>query len=203
MNELLKSIQYNINRDLKIFRSSIFDPINRVSYDKIIPGLYLGNYLAARNYDFIVKSNINLVLNCTPNIEYPKFYSKLGLDKKKFKAIRIPVNDSRNQIDLLMMNIIIPKICPIMHDYLTKNKNIYVHCYAGKQRSAAIVICYLIYKDYIEKKNIKPLKKYYKNLKSQRPIVFDPSPTFKQMIRDYHMILNDMLNPNKLLIQNN
>ena len=54
-----------------------------------------------------------------------------------------------------------------------------VHCYAGVQRSATVVLCYLIkYKHY----NIEMAKVIMKN---KRSIVFFPYPTFDAFLNNY------------------
>lgn len=192
MSIILTSIKNNINKDFKLLHEYLKIPTNYDNYNQIIDGLYLGNYYAAQSKTFIKDKNIKLVINCSKDIEFPDFYD--NIDKFKFNYMRISLNDSRNDIDQFMMAISIPKICPIIHQYLSDDKHVYVHCYAGMQRSATIIICYLIYRDFINYSNIKPLKNYYNFLKSKRVVVFEPTPTFVNIIKRYHTNISNKLN---------
>lgn len=156
-------------------------------FNEIIPGLYLGNYDIATSISFIVGNNIKLVVNCSIDLAFPNFYKKIN----DFYYLRVPVNDSKSKIDQLIMSLSLMKICNIIHKYLIGNENVYVHCYAGMQRSATVVLCYLIYRDKITKQKILPLEHYYKFLKSKRIIVFFPEPTFKEVIEKFHSELCD------------
>jgi hypothetical protein len=161
-------------------------------YNEIIPGLYLGNCDAAADKKFIDNNYINLIINCSNDLEFPDFYKTIY--RLDFEYMRISLDDSHKDIDQIIMSINIPKICPIIHNKLLNYHNVFVHCYAGMQRSATIIICYLMYKDFIEKKRIKNLDKYYKFLKSKRAIVFYPNPTFEDIISNYHDLLYNNLN---------
>jgi protein-tyrosine phosphatase len=71
-----------------------------------------------------------------------------------------------------------------MNEYIRKNEPVLVHCYAGMQRSCAVVACYLI--------------KYYgvtpsvamDHIKKNRPVAFFGEANFKQTIQ--HQYLKDM-----------
>lgn len=151
-------------------------------FNEIIPGLYLGNYDIATNIPFIVGKNIKLVINCSIDLAFPNFYKKIN----NLNYLRVPVNDSKSKFDQLIMNLSLIKICPIIHKYLVDNKNIYIHCYAGMQRSPTVVLCYLIYRDKVMKRKILPLDHYYRFLKSKRIIAFFPEPTFMEVIHNFH-----------------
>jgi len=184
MSLIISSIKNNIIRDINIVYEKITNPTSEDNYNEIIPGLYLGNYDAAMSKTFITDKDINLVVNCSNDLEFPYFYRTIH--KSDFKYIRIPLDDSHRDVDQLVMSVSLPKICPIIHDNLLKGLNVYVHCYAGMQRSATVIICYLMYKDFVEKKKLKNLSAYYKFLKYKRIIVFRPDPTFEHVISNYY-----------------
>lgn len=184
MSLIISSIKNDIYRDLKIIYEKITNPTSHDNYNEIIPGLYLGNYDAAMSKTFITDKDINFVVNCSNDLDFPDFYRTIH--KPDFKYIRIALDDSHRDIDQLIMSVSLPKICPIIHDNLLKGLNVYVHCYAGMQRSATVVICYLMYKDLVEKRKLKNLSAYYKFLKSKRVVVFRPDPTFEHVISNYH-----------------
>ena len=191
MSLIISSIKNNIIRDIKLVYEKITNPTTDDNYNEIIPGLYLGNYDAAMSKTFLIDKDINFVINCSNDLEFPDFYKTIH--NSNFKYIRIPLDDSHRDIDQLVMSISLPKICPIIHDNLLNGYNVYVHCYAGMQRSATVIICYLMYKDYLERKKIKNLLKYYQFLKSKRVIVFRPDPTFENVIKNYHKKIKNNL----------
>ena len=78
--------------------------------------------------------------------------------------------------EIMNMYRFFPKITDIIHSYLTKNKIVFVHCYAGKQRSASIIVAYLM--KYL---NIS-LKNSIKLLESKRAIVFKPLVNFENAL---------------------
>jgi protein-tyrosine phosphatase len=190
MKTLYSLIKGDFYKEIKLLSEYFSSPSTIDNYNQIIPGLYLGNYEAAQSKTFILDKDIDLVINCSKDLKYPDFYNKL--DRHNFKYIRIPVDDSKNNVDQILMEMTIPKICPIIHKYLENGQNIYVHCYAGMQRSATIVICYLIYLDMLDN-NVKKLSGYYKFLKSKRPIVFKPDPTFDQPIYKFHSVMKNKI----------
>ena len=58
--------------------------------------------------------------------------------------INLPVHDSPDECDNLLKMINETRILEKIHHALQKNKPVLVHCFAGMQRSCALVACYLI-----------------------------------------------------------
>lgn len=156
-------------------------------YNEIIPNLYLGNYEGACDENFIIGKKINLVVNCSVDLEFPDFYKELN----NFDYLRLPLNDTPFSNDQKIMSLGIPKLCILIHKYLSQHKRVYVHCFAGMQRSATIVLCYLMYRDFKSKK-LHKLSSYYKFLKSKRSIVFVPIPTFYNVINQFYNKLRSL-----------
>lgn len=121
------------------------------SVDKIISRLWLGDYKSALDIDFLLNNNIDLIINCTPNTNF--FYettdlnllnSNIATKLRKIETYRIPVNDSLLEADFIRMEKYFKIVIPLLlRKYTIENKNILVHCYAGKQRSAIIVAALL------------------------------------------------------------
>ena len=132
---------------------------------EIITDLWLGNIRDSRNAEFINK--VDVIINCSKKIPF--------LNNKK-KCIRIPVDDNLEKSEIMNMYRFFPKITDIIHSYLTKNKIVFVHCYAGKQRSASIVVAYLM--KYLRI----TLKNSIKLLESKRAIVFKPLVNFENAL---------------------
>jgi protein-tyrosine phosphatase len=141
---------------------------------EIMTHLWLGNIRDSVNKEFI--NSVDIIINCSKKIPF--------LNKHK-KCIRIPVDDNLEKDEINNMYNYFPKITKIMHSYLSNNKIIFIHCYAGKQRSASIVIAYIMRYLGIN------LKNSIKLLESKRSIVFTPLVNFKTALVRYE---SDVLN---------
>jgi protein-tyrosine phosphatase len=109
--------------------------------DEIIPGIWLGDLVAAHDYDFIKKNNITVIINCTKE---HLFSEKVQKSIHGIGLVRIPVRDSRLEKDIIMMEKHLPNVVRLMLcARFRQNRNILVHCYAGKQRSAIVVAAFL------------------------------------------------------------
>ena len=63
--------------------------------------LWIGNYKAALDYDFLKNNNISVIVNCTKEI--PFIYDIV--DKPiKLETVRIPIFDTTSDIDNKIMN---------------------------------------------------------------------------------------------------
>ena len=145
----------------------------------IIPGLYLGNAKSSLDDTFLKEHNITTVFNCTKDL--PFHYSI----KKKY---RVPVDDNLQMEEIRNLELwsfeIIYK--------LTKEHrqgNILVHCYAGMQRSAAVVCMYLI-----ANYNMKH-EQAISFLKHKRPIVFWPYTNFIKSIQAFEKAYERHIKP--------
>lgn len=108
------------------------------SVNKIINRLWLGDYHAAKNKSFFKKNNIKAVLNCTKNL--PNSFVKEGVE-----YMRIPVDDSLQEIDFKKMYNYFPVIIEYLHKCINiEKKNVLVHCVQGKARSCIAVAVYLL-----------------------------------------------------------
>jgi hypothetical protein len=131
--------------------STIFKTIGQNEVDEIIPRLWLGDANAALDTDFLLKNNINYIVNCTqtvPVIHDTLNKKDLSLDDIKqlckIDTFRIPVNDSLLEKDFILMEQYFKIILPLLlRKYTIEKKNILIHCFAGKQRSAIVVAAFL------------------------------------------------------------
>tara|TARA_B100000242_G_C42806666_1_gene375103 strand:+ start:10 stop:468 length:459 start_codon:yes stop_codon:yes gene_type:complete len=135
------------------------------TYDIIIPNIFLGNYNSSQNLDFLEKNNIKLIINCTRNIPF--------LEEYNCEKIRIPIDDNRifKNNDILDHLDVLKKI----NQYKEKNENVLVHCRMGSQRSANIVMLYLMKYANLEFEFATQL------IKQKRPICFFPSNSFNHI----------------------
>jgi protein-tyrosine phosphatase len=113
-------------------------------YSKIMPRIYLGNYQAAKDADFFKEKNIGAVLNCTKDIPN-HFQAKKTKSGDFIEYMRIPVDDSLKEVDFEKMLNFLPSASEFIHKHADLQKhNIFIHCYAGRQRSCCAVASYLM-----------------------------------------------------------
>ena len=138
-------------------------------YDLILPHIYIGNSNSSLNERFIKKMDIKLIVNCTKDL---KFIGLENIDK-----IRIPIDDNRifKNSDILKYLDVLETI----HNFREKKQNILIHCRVGSQRSATIILLYLM------KKLNYSYQEGYNILKIKRPICFCPCNNF------YHVFCED------------
>lgn len=100
---------------------------------EIIPKLYLSNYRDVVNS--LDSDSEFFVLNCTKD---------LPMVRSKYGGTRLYVDDSPLSEKTMTKNL--PVMIKYIDDQLKRNHNVVVHCYAGQQRSAAVIATYLINK---------------------------------------------------------
>lgn len=172
----------------------------QTSVNEIIPGLWLGNYKAALDIDFLKENKIDLIINCTPSLPFAnEMYSKKELGNLKLETYRIPVNDSLLERDFILMEKYFKIVIPmLLRKYIIENKRILIHCHMGKQRSAiltAALLKVLVDKNYItlheipNYRNVKQFEYICNYLLSKRPQVFtyglriNFEPTYKRFFK--------------------
>ncbi len=133
----------------------------------ILPGLYLGNWQDAQRL-----TDVGLVVNCTKDI--PFYASSATL------PYRIPVDDAPYDVTNLFQLIKDNKVFGVMDYCLSQGKQVLVHCFAGRQRSAAVLACFLIYKFKIDPKTAMDF------IQRRRPIAFTPYANFATAIQSFH-----------------
>ena len=142
--------------------------------NEIIPNLWLGNRNSPSEKDNLIKNNIKLVINCSKDIVYE-------IDPN-IQVIRLAINDVNSDESNEILGDNIDYITFIINIYLTNNLGVLVHCYAGVQRSATVVICYLLKYKHMGLDMAKSI------MREKRSIVFFPYPTFNTFINNYSLI---------------
>ena len=141
-------------------------------YHQITSNIWLGNYYAAQDLNFLKKNNIDIIINCTPNI--PHHFPK------DFTYYRIPIHDDKTIDSNIYMIELMKKYTNIIQHHVQQNKNIFIHCNAGCQRSATILYSYIYkYGNYDSKSTIAFMK-------SRRPEIFRPRCNFHYAIQSFN-----------------
>jgi len=132
----------------------------------VLPNIWLGDIYDAHNRAFIRDKKINVVVNCTRDLPFARIPGIL--------KYRVPVHDNLDPKEIKSMGAMMPNILKVIRTHHLRGDRILVHCAAGVQRSAIVVLSYL-YKYHIHD----PLTAY-RYLKKRRSIVFWPSMNFRQ-----------------------
>jgi protein-tyrosine phosphatase len=147
---------------------------NTNPYDLIIPNLYLGSIKALGTYDYKAIDYYMVV----DLIKY-----SIQLDEHKSLPntqiyINLPVHDSPDECEKLLSLIRETQVLEKMHDCIIKGQPVLVHCFAGMQRSCALVACYLI-----NYHNMTP-NEAIDYIKSKRPIAFFGQVNFMETLNN-------------------
>ena len=109
---------------------------------KILPNLYLGSAFNAWDWCMIGKTNINVIINVTKEID--NFYQ----DSLGFTYYKYPIADDNNEdIHTILLN-----SYEQLDWHLSNGDCVLVHCYMGASRSATVIINFLMRKfnlDYV------------------------------------------------------
>lgn len=141
--KLLPSLSDFLMRHSPIKKGAVIKNEDRplAKQNKITSRIYLGNYQAAKDKEFMVDNKIRAVLNCTKDL--PNHFAHI----RDIEYLRIPVDDSLKEKDFELMYQYMPLIVEFINKHVNILKqNILVHCYAGRQRSAIAVAVYLVAK---------------------------------------------------------
>jgi dual specificity MAP kinase phosphatase len=123
-------------------------------FDKIVDYLFIGSARALQTDD-----KFDMIVNCTKDslIAFPDYCQN---------CIRIPVSDEPQEYNKFMELLSQTNVLERINNAVQNKENVLVHCFAGQQRSCALVACYLM-KYY----NLRP-EEAINYIKSKRRIAF-------------------------------
>ena len=127
--DLFEKVQRNFPQES--YYNSLYTLITSDA-NKIIDNLYLGSAFNAADYNWLKQYNIKLIINVTPCISN---YYENEIEYYNYNTLDL------NSGSLLAFY-------DLFYDLIEKNqdKQILVHCFAGKSRSAALMLYYLMRK---------------------------------------------------------
>lgn len=141
----------------------------------ILPRLWLGNKKAAHDTDFLRSQKISMVVNCTKDIP---FAAAPGVKLR----MRVPVDDNLQKKEIQNLAQWSPEIIyKIVHAW-NQGHVILIHCYAGVQRSAAVMAMTLIA---LRQMTTDSAMRY---IRACRPIAFFPAANFIFSIRYFESL---------------
>ncbi|CAF3759006.1 unnamed protein product [Rotaria sordida] len=146
--------------------------IESYQLSEIIPGLYLGSSHDAENLNSLQEHQIKVVVNVSTTI--PCYFENENI----FEYLRLPCHDSSYQNILQYFETTFEYI----HQKLSMNKNILVHCQGGVSRSPSFIIGYLM------KYHSKTFEQAHHIVKTKRAIV-NPNLNFLGQLTQYEQLL--------------
>ena len=133
----------------------------------ILPRLWLGDKKSSTDPDFLKTAGITTVFNATKDLPFSH------LVQRKY---RVPVDDNLQPAEIKNMAEWSPEIVYKVVNEYNQGSVILIHCYAGMQRSAAIMAMTLIALSGHPASQVMPY------IRSRREVAFFPSANFLQSI---------------------
>jgi dual specificity MAP kinase phosphatase len=133
----------------------------------ILPRLWLGDKKSSTDPDFLKTAGITTVFNATKDLPFSP------LVQRKY---RVPVDDNLQPAEIKNMAEWSPEIVYKLVNEYNQGSVILIHCYAGMQRSAAIMAMTLIALSGHPASQVMPY------IRSRREVAFFPSANFLQSI---------------------
>ena len=138
---------------------------------EIIPGLWVGGMDDAASYFFIKEKQIDIIINCTTDINF--IVGELNLEKK-----RLSIEDEYQDNEKLLKNL--EHLVDYIYKSLNRGKNVLVHSKFGKQRAPAIVAAYFIKYGKVD------MHQAIKYVRMKIPTAFNPSINFEYALNQFH-----------------
>ena len=146
--------------------------------NEIIPRLWLGNAHAAADETFFRTHQINVVINCTKDIPFS------GHAPKQY---RIPVDDNLEEEEIRNMAHWSPQTVYTIMQHYKNGDRILVHCMAGINRSATLVLAYVSQRDTTTTlQKVERFARYFDIVTIQRPIILMNEGFYEQLIDWIH-----------------
>jgi protein-tyrosine phosphatase len=133
----------------------------------ILPRLWLGNKQASVDETFLHNNNITVVFNCTKDLPFSPNVSR---------KYRVPVDDNLEPREISNMGHWAAEIVMKVIMEYKRGNSILIHCYAGMQRSAAVMAMVLIV---LTKQ---PIRSIISFIREKRPVAFFPAINFERSI---------------------
>jgi rhodanese-related sulfurtransferase len=146
---------------------------------EILPGLWLGNKAASQDTQWLRSHQIGAIFNCTKDIPFVQ-----GIVPHMY---RIPVDDNLQPDEIRNLGGWAWEICVKLNRERSQGQRILVHCFAGMQRSAAVVAMLLL-------ANYRcTTDEAIAFIKSRRPVAFLGFANFHPAIKHFETALQKMI----------
>ena len=145
--------------------------------NRVTQNIWIGDIRAAASHEWLSKTGVTHVVNCTNHISCP--FNKRGIHYLKLNLQDSPVPHVDDLFRVLEPSYVY--ICKVLA-YSPKTQ-ILVHCHAGISRSASVVIYYLM------RSQNWTYETALDYLKGKRSIV-KPNPWYEQQLKDVYKLLH-------------
>jgi len=142
--------------------------------DQVVPRLWLGNFNSSHNVKFLANKGVNVIINCTKDLPFVPYG---GIYK-----YRVPVHDDLTLNEIKAMGYHLKHVIPIIEQHYMRGDVILVHCAAGIQRSAMVVLAFLCIHFEMDPKIALQF------IRKKRPIIFRP---FMNFAHSFKMLMGD------------
>jgi len=146
---------------------------------EILPGIWLGNKAASQDRSWLKQNQIRAVFNCTKDLPFTQ-----GLPINMY---RVPVDDNLQEAEIRNLQHWSWEIIYKLSKEHSAGNPVLVHCFAGMQRSAAVMAMYLISKYRCT------TDEAIAYIKMKRPIAFMGNANFYQSIKEFENSLKKIL----------
>jgi dual specificity phosphatase 12 len=148
--------------------------------NEILPRLWLGDYHASQDETFLRSQHIDVVFNCTKDVPFVPWVEH---------KYRVPVDDNLEEGEIRNLELWSGEIALKIMQHFKSGHRILVHCWAGRQRSAASVAFFLILYRGMRTEEVIPF------IKSKRAVAFYPKPNFLKAIVGFDRRFQDEILP--------
>lgn len=146
---------------------------------EILPGLWLGNKGASQDVNWLQANNIGAIFNCTKDLPF-------AMDTQRH-LYRVPVDDNLQDDEIRNLEHWSWEIVYKIHKELISGNRVLVHCFAGMQRSAAVVAMLVISRYRCTTDEAIAF------VKSKRPVAFFGFANFYKAIKGFETSLRAMI----------
>lgn len=144
---------------------------------EIIPRLWLGNFKASQDEQFLKRVGIESVFNCTKDLP---FHPSIR------RRYRVPVDDNLQEPEIRNLELWSYEIVYKLNNEYKQGHPILVHCAAGMQRSPAVIAMFLIaFAGMTHEQAIQYIQ-------SRRPIAFFMNANFLPAIKGFEESLEKL-----------
>lgn len=144
--------------------------MNVAKAHEIVPGLWLGDRNAAKDDIWLIQNKVSVVFNVTKDLPFSPIIRR---------QYRVPIDDNLQPEEIRNMSLWSQEAVYKLLEEHNKGNVILVHCFAGMQRSAALVAMFLIATKGMT------WQQAISYIQSIRPIAFRPGCNFKQSLIDF------------------
>lgn len=137
---------------------------------EVLVNLWLGSVEDAFDKGFMTSNNIDLIINCSLEVDYPSHMRHI-----RFPLTSYFTNDSKEANEFFLQNIM--EVCGHIKKTLHENNGVLIYCYDGIQASPAVLVAYVMITGRVNSDTA------IQAIKTKAPWVFEPYIAYKYALR--------------------